>query len=82
MGSDERHFNVLLTVRDKVTSLALATTFIEENGETTRNRAEAPLLTSLTPYRWAKPANKASTQRLRRTRILPTTLVQTVAKSG
>ena len=44
MGSDESNFNVSLIVRDKVT----------------RQCPQCPLLlTSLTPYRWAKPANSA-----------------------
>ena len=51
-GSDENHFNVPLTVRDKVTRQCPQTTiFFEEKGEPKRNRAEALLLTSLTPYR-------------------------------
>ena len=47
MGSDESHFNVSLTVRDKVTT----TNLFEEKGEPKRNRAEALLLTNVTPYR-------------------------------
>ena len=43
-GSDERHFNVSQT-----------TTF-EEKGEPKRISTEVPLLTSLMPYRSAKPA--------------------------
>ena len=35
----------------------LLTTF-EEKGEPKLIRTELPLLTSLTPYRWAKPAHK------------------------
>ena len=42
MGGDESRFSVSLTVRDKVTRQ--------------RIRTEAPLLTSLTPYRSAQPA--------------------------
>ena len=30
----------------------------EEKGEPKRIRTEVPLLTSLTPYRWAKPAHR------------------------
>ena len=56
MGSDESHFNVSLIVRDKVTRLCPQTTTFEEKGEPKRTRTEVPLLTSLTPYRWAKPA--------------------------
>ena len=48
MGSDESHFNVSLIVRDKVTRQCPQTaTISEEKGELNRNRAEAPLLTSL-----------------------------------
>ena len=51
MGSDESHFNVSLTVRDKVTRQCSQTTTFEEKGELKRIRTELPLLTSLTPYR-------------------------------
>ena len=51
MGSDESHFNVTLTVRDKVTRQCPETTILEEKGEPKRIRTEVPLLTSLTPYR-------------------------------
>ena len=51
MGSDERHFNVSLIVRDKVTRQCPQTTTFEEKGEPKRNRTEDILLTSLTPYR-------------------------------
>ena len=51
MGSDENHFNVSLTVRDKVTRQSPVTTSFEEKGEPKRIRTEVPLLTSLTPYR-------------------------------
>ena len=52
MGSDESHFNVSVIVRDKVKRQSpQTTTFLEEKGEPKRNRAEALLLTSLTPYR-------------------------------
>ena len=51
MGSDERHFNVSLIVRDKVTRQCLQTTTFEEKGQPKRIRTEVPLLTSLTPYR-------------------------------
>ena len=55
-GSDENHFNVSLIVRDKVTRQCPQTTTFEEKGEPKRIRTEVPLLTSLTPYRSAKPA--------------------------
>ena len=51
MGIDESHFNVSLTVRDKVTRQCPQTTTFEEKGKPKRIRTEAPLLTSLTPYR-------------------------------
>ena len=51
MGSDESHFNVSLTVRDRVTRQCPQTTTFEETGEPKRIRTEVPLLTSLTPYR-------------------------------
>ena len=58
MGSDESHFNVPLIVRDKVTRQSpQTTTFFEEKGQPKRYRTEAFLLTSLTSYRWAKPAH-------------------------
>ena len=57
MGSDESHFNVLLVVRDKVTRPSPQTTTFEEKGDPKRIRIEVPLLTSLTPYREAKPAH-------------------------
>ena len=59
MGSDESHFNVSLIVRDKVTeTVSKNHNPFEEKGEPERNRVEALLLTSLTPYRWAKPAHE------------------------
>ena len=49
---------VSLIVRDKVTrQCPQTTTFFEEKGEPKRIRTEVPLLTSLTPYREAKPAH-------------------------
>ena len=44
MGSDENHFNVSLTVRDKVTRHCPQTTIFEERGEPKRIRTEVPLL--------------------------------------
>ena len=50
MGSNESHFNVSLIVRDKITrQCPQTTTFLMR--EPKRNRAEALLLTGLTPYR-------------------------------
>ena len=60
MGSDESHFNVSLIVRDKVTRPCPQTTTSEEKGEPKRYRTEVHPLTSLTPYRLAKPANKVA----------------------
>ena len=54
MGRDESHFNVSLIVRDKVTRPCPQTTKFEEKREPKQIRTEVPLLTSLTPYRWAK----------------------------
>ena len=51
MGSDKSHFNILLIVRDKVTTQCPQTTIFEEKGESKRIRTEGPLLTSRTPYR-------------------------------
>ena len=51
MGRDQSHFNVSLTVRDKVTRQRPKTTTFEETGEPKRIRSEVPLLISLTPYR-------------------------------
>ena len=62
MGSDESHFNVSLTVRDKVTRQCPQTTTFEEKGEPKQIRTEVLLLTSLTPYREAKPAHSEMVQ--------------------
>ena len=43
-------------MRDKVTRQCPQTTTFEEKGEPKRIQTKAPLLTSLTPYHWAKPA--------------------------
>ena len=45
------HFNVSVTVRDKVTRQCPQTTTFEEKAEPNRNRTEVLLLTSLPPYR-------------------------------
>ena len=50
VGSDERHFNVSLIVRDKVTRQCPQTTMFEEKGEPKLIRTEVPLLATLTPY--------------------------------
>ena len=51
MGSDESHFSISLTLRDKVTRQCPQTTTFEEKGERKWIRTEVLLLTSLTPYR-------------------------------
>ena len=51
MGSDERHFNVSLIVRDKVARKCPQTTTFEQKAQPKRIRTGVPLLTSLTPYR-------------------------------
>ena len=50
MGSDESHFNVSLTVGNKVTRQCPQTTTFEEKGEPKQIRTKVPPLTSLTPY--------------------------------
>ena len=47
----QSHFNVSLTVRDKVTRQCPQTATFEKKGEPKRIRTEIPLLTSLLPYR-------------------------------
>ena len=56
-GGDESHFNVSLIVRDKITRQCSQTTVLEVKGEPKQICTEVPLLTSLPPYRWAKPAH-------------------------
>ena len=51
MGSRESHFNVSLILRVKITRQCSQTTTFQEKGEPKRIRTEAPLLTSLMPYR-------------------------------
>ena len=63
MGSDESHCNVSLIVRDKITKHCPQNTTVEEKGEPKRIRNEVPLLTSLTPSRWAKPAQRVTCNR-------------------
>ena len=62
MGSDESHFIVSLIVRAKFTGPSPQTTIFEERGELKQIRTEDPLLTSLAPYRWAKPAHDPTSQ--------------------
>ena len=58
MGSDENRFDVSLIVRDKVKRQCPKTTTFEEKRKPKRIRTTVPLLTSLSTYRWAKPAHK------------------------
>ena len=51
MGSDESHFNVSLTVRDKVTRQWPQTTTFEQKGELKQYRTMVLPLTNLMPYR-------------------------------
>ena len=65
MGSDESHFNVSVGGDGQVTRQCPQTkTFFEEKGEPKRYRTEVLPLTSLTPYRLAKPAHKLTESRL------------------
>ena len=57
MGSDESPFNVSLTVKGKVTRQRPQIKLFYEKGEPKRNQTEVLLLTSLTAYHWAKPAD-------------------------
>ena len=50
------YFRKSSIVRDKVTRPCPQTTTFEEKGEPKRYRTEVLPLTSLPPYRWAKPA--------------------------
>ena len=45
-------------VSEKVTRQCPQTTTFEENGKPKEIPTEVPLLTSLTPYRWATPAHE------------------------
>ena len=58
MSSDESHFNVSVG-SDGQSHKTVSTNhnLFEEKGEPQRIRTEVSLLTSLTPYRWAKPAD-------------------------
>ena len=58
MGSDESHFNVSVG-SDGQSHKTVSTNhnLFEEKGEPKRYRTEVLPLTSLTPYRWAKPAH-------------------------
>ena len=60
MGSDGSHFNVSLIVRDKVSGQCPQTTIFEETGGPKQIQTKIPLLTSMMPYRQAKPAHKGT----------------------
>ena len=58
MGSDESHFNVSVgSDRQSHKTVSTNHNLFEEKGEPKRIRTEVLPLTSLTPYRWAKPAH-------------------------
>ena len=84
MGCDESHFNVSLTVRDKVTTQRPQITTFEVKGQPKRFRTEVPLLTSLTPYRQAKPAHKEQgmSERINTTTTTTTTATTTTTTNS
>ena len=55
MGSDESHFNVSV---GSYKTVSANHNLFEEKGELKRYRTEVLPLTSLTPYRWTKAADK------------------------
>ena len=58
MGSDESHFNVSVGSDGQSHKTVFTDhNLSEEKGEAKRYRTEVLSLTSLTPYRWAKPAH-------------------------
>ena len=60
MGSDESHFNVSVGSDGQSHKTVPANhSLFEEKGEPKGYRTEVLPLTSLTPYRWAKPADTA-----------------------
>ena len=65
VGSDESHFNVSSTVRDKITRQCPQSTTFEEKEEPKQIRTDVLLLTSLTPYRLAKPAHKKGISKIK-----------------
>ena len=61
MGSDESHFNVSVGSNGQSHKTVSSNhNLSEEKGEPKRYRTEVLPLTSLTPYRWAKPAHDLS----------------------
>ena len=58
MGSDESHFNVSVeSDGQRHKTVSTNHNLFEEKGEPKRYRTEVLSLTSLTPYRWAKPTH-------------------------
>ena len=61
MGSDESHFNVSVGSDGQSNKTVSANhNLVDEKGEPKRYRTEVLPLTSLTPYRQAKPAHSQS----------------------
>ena len=59
MGSDESHFNVSVGSDGQIhKTVSTNHNLFEEKGEPNRYQTEVLLLTSLSPYRKAKPAHK------------------------
>ena len=57
MGSDESHFNVSVGSDGRHKTVSTNDNLFEEQGEPKRYQTEVLLLTSLTPYRCAKPVH-------------------------
>ena len=72
MGSDESHFNVSVG-SDGQSRKTVSTNhnLFEEKGEPKQYRTEVLPLTSLTPYRWAKPAHNHAEHSLQQINTLP-----------
>ena len=62
MGSDKSHFNISLTVRDKVTKTVSTNANVWRERRAEAKRPVGLLLTSLTPYGWAKRAHNDTLQ--------------------
>ena len=62
VGRDGSHFKCFIIVRDKATRRCPQTTTFEEKSDPKQIPTEVPLLTSLTPYRWAKQAHKCNSK--------------------
>ena len=59
MGSDKNHFNISLTVRDRkvIRECPQTTTFLRDWKDIRSGSDPKSFCSSLTPYRWAKPAH-------------------------